>query len=188
MQWARSAGAIGGRDRRPGPRARSSRPTSAPKRGCRAARPGARKFPGPRSGAWDRRSSRWGPSRSPISPGKRNRLKIVLNIVPVRRLVSRPDGRYFDTPPRPPWQGRVAFLPYCVTTLKAVKPTPYPREPKTVGGHLKRRRHELGLRRKNVALLPQVGDFTVCCREKNETTPAGRCVVCYSINERSSVW
>ncbi len=55
--------------------------------------------------------------------------------------------------------------------LKAAKPTPYPREPQTVGDHLKRRRYELGLSQKEVRQQLQVGVMTLGRWENNQYTP-----------------
>ena len=71
-------------------------------------------------------------------------------------------------------QGRVAFLPYCEISLKTANPKPYPTDPKTVGGHLKKRRYELGLRQKDVAALLKVNEFTVCGWENDKKAPAVR--------------
>ncbi len=51
---------------------------------------------------------------------------------------------------------------------------PYPQEPETLGDHLKKRRHELSLFQKDVALRLSVNDWTICNWENNKTTPAVR--------------
>ena len=51
---------------------------------------------------------------------------------------------------------------------------PYVREPKTLGGHLNKRRHELGLFQKEVAERLDVDEWTVGNWEKGKTTPAVR--------------
>ena len=66
------------------------------------------------------------------------------------------------------------FLPFCKIALKAAKFTPYPQEPRSVGDHLKKRRYELGLFQKDVALALEVNDWTICNWENNKTTPAVR--------------
>lgn len=56
---------------------------------------------------------------------------------------------------------RVAFLPFTPVTLKALRPLPYAREPKTLGEHLRKRRLELGLLQKEVAKRLNVDESTV---------------------------
>ena len=50
----------------------------------------------------------------------------------------------------------------------------YPRDPKTIGDHIKKRRHELQMRQIDVALHLGVDEYTVCNWENNKTTPAVR--------------
>ena len=71
-------------------------------------------------------------------------------------------------------QGRVAFLPFCIINLTAVKPKPYSSNPATIGDHLKKRRHELGLRQKDVARQLRVNEFTVCEWEIGKKSPSIR--------------
>ncbi|MCZ6511384.1 MAG: helix-turn-helix transcriptional regulator, partial [Alphaproteobacteria bacterium] len=66
------------------------------------------------------------------------------------------------------------FLPYCKITLKAAKFTPFPKEPQSIGDHLTKRRYERRLFQKDVALLLQVDNWTVCNWENNKTIPAVR--------------
>ena len=49
---------------------------------------------------------------------------------------------------------------------------PYPREPTTLGDHLKKRRHELGLRQKDVAAQLGVTQGTILSWETHQTHPA----------------
>ncbi len=73
-------------------------------------------------------------------------------------------------------QGRVAFLPFCEISLKTANPKPYPTDPKTVGGHLKKRRYELGLRQKDVACRLGVNEDTILNWERGKTLPPVRLV------------
>ena len=66
---------------------------------------------------------------------------------------------------------RFAFLPFCKITLKAPKPRDYPSDPKTLGEHLKKRRHELGLFQKDVALRLRVNEWTFHNWETDKTEP-----------------
>ena len=70
--------------------------------------------------------------------------------------------------------GRVAFLPFCKIMLKAAKFTPYPKEPRTVGDHLKKRRYELGLFQKDVAEQLGVTADTVLNWEASTCSPSVR--------------
>jgi transcriptional regulator with XRE-family HTH domain len=58
--------------------------------------------------------------------------------------------------------------------LKAEKPKPYPKHPRTVGEHLLKRRHELGLFQKEAAQLMGMDHFTLLTWEKNQATPSVR--------------
>ncbi len=51
---------------------------------------------------------------------------------------------------------------------------PYPQEPETLGDHLKKRRYDLSLFQKDVALRLSVNDWTICNWENSKTTPAVR--------------
>jgi transcriptional regulator with XRE-family HTH domain len=66
-------------------------------------------------------------------------------------------------------------LPFCKISLKVAKPTPYPQEPQTLGDHFKKRRYDLSLFQKEVALRLSVNVYTIRKWENNKTTPA----VCY---------
>lgn len=67
-------------------------------------------------------------------------------------------------------------LPFCHVTLRAPKPKPpnYPRNPNTLGAHIRKRSPELGLLQREVA--KQIGaDATTIYRwENNETSPPVR--------------
>ncbi len=71
-------------------------------------------------------------------------------------------------------QGRVAFLPFCNVRLTALKPTPYPREPRTIGDHLKKRRCELGLRQIDAGKQIGVTADTILNWETNACPPSIR--------------
>lgn len=60
--------------------------------------------------------------------------------------------------------------------LKALRPLPYPRQPGTLGECLRKRRHELGLRQKDVARALGVSNSTVLHWEIDRTTPPVRYV------------
>jgi DNA-binding transcriptional regulator YiaG len=59
-------------------------------------------------------------------------------------------------------------------SLKAVKPKPYPKHPRTVGEYLLKRRRELGLFQKEAAQLMGVGHFTLLTWEKGQAAPSVR--------------
>lgn len=65
-------------------------------------------------------------------------------------------------------------LPFCHWTLTAPKPTAYPKELRTVGDHLKKRRLDLGLFQKDVALQLGVNESTILNWENNTCAPAIR--------------
>jgi DNA-binding transcriptional regulator YiaG len=65
-------------------------------------------------------------------------------------------------------------LPSCHLRLKAAKPKAYPVDPKTIGDHLKKRRHELGLFQAEAASQLGVGEFTLLTWEKGQATPSVR--------------
>ena len=71
-------------------------------------------------------------------------------------------------------KGRIAFLPFCKLTLKGAKSTPYPKELRTVGDHLRKRRLDLGLSQKDVALQLEVDKGKIWRWENNKTSPAMR--------------
>jgi DNA-binding XRE family transcriptional regulator len=56
-------------------------------------------------------------------------------------------------------------------TLRSRKPTPYPAAPGTLGDHLLKRRHELGLLQKHVAPSIGVNSWTLANWEKGYTNP-----------------
>jgi transcriptional regulator with XRE-family HTH domain len=64
-------------------------------------------------------------------------------------------------------------LPFCHIQLTARKPPSpaYPRELKTLGDHLRKRRLDLGLLQRDVAEKLQVNQMTVCNWETNRTSP-----------------
>lgn len=55
--------------------------------------------------------------------------------------------------------------------LKALRPLPYPREPITLGEHLRKRRGELGLQQRDVARQVGVNASTILNWETGRTTP-----------------
>ncbi len=55
----------------------------------------------------------------------------------------------------------MAFLPFVRICLTGRIPKPYPENPATLGEHLKKRRHELGLFQKGVAKLLEVNQWTL---------------------------
>ena len=71
----------------------------------------------------------------------------------------------------PQRHGRVAFFPFTPVCLKALKPLPYAREPKTLGEHLKRRRYKLGLRQKDAAGKLQISQSTYITWEADRVEP-----------------
>jgi transcriptional regulator with XRE-family HTH domain len=67
-------------------------------------------------------------------------------------------------------------LPFCHLRLRAKKPVDkgYPRELKTIGDHIRKRRLDLGLLQKGVALLICVDKTTIMNWERGHRTPALR--------------
>lgn len=67
-------------------------------------------------------------------------------------------------------------MPFCHVTRRGQKPLPaaYPRELRTLGDHLRKRRFDLGLRQRDVARLLGVDEMTVNNWERGRTTPAPR--------------
>ena len=64
-------------------------------------------------------------------------------------------------------------MPFChiqLTGYKALPPA-YPRELKTLGDHLRKRRLDLGLLQRDVAERLEVNQMTVCNWETNRTSP-----------------
>jgi DNA-binding XRE family transcriptional regulator len=62
-------------------------------------------------------------------------------------------------------------LPFCRVSLKAARPSKIPQNPHTLGDHIKKRRLELGLFQKDVALILGVDESSVTNWEKNRTKP-----------------
>ena len=72
----------------------------------------------------------------------------------------------------PKRQGYVTYLPPGVPiTLKALKPKPYPENPRTVGEHVRKRRLEAGLSQAALARTLRVSAFTIIGWEKGRITP-----------------
>jgi transcriptional regulator with XRE-family HTH domain len=70
---------------------------------------------------------------------------------------------------------RVAFpLPYIPLVFRWVRPKLYPESPTTLGEHLRKRRHELGLMQKEVASRLAVNTWTYLLWEQDRTTPTVR--------------
>lgn len=67
----------------------------------------------------------------------------------------------------------MAALPFCRVRLRAEKPKPaaYPKEPKTLGGHLRKKRLDLGLLQKDVAGQIGIDLKTLCNWEGQRTEP-----------------
>lgn len=66
-------------------------------------------------------------------------------------------------------------MPFCHVTLRGRKPREvYPEEPKTIGEPRKKRRLDLGLRQRDVALRVNAAEQTVCNWEKGRTEPGFR--------------
>ena len=71
----------------------------------------------------------------------------------------------------PHLQTRVAFLPFGPKLLKSLKPVTFDRSLPTLGDHLKKRRHELGLFQREVADRLDVDTWTYLLWEQNNTRP-----------------
>ena len=69
-------------------------------------------------------------------------------------------------------------MPSCHVRLIGCKPSPlpYPRELRTLGDHLRKRRLDLGLLQRDVAEILAVDKMSVCNWEVNRTSPALRFV------------
>ena len=67
----------------------------------------------------------------------------------------------------------IVALPNCQITLKAQKPLKkqYPKELKTIGDHIKKRRLDLDLLQKDVAELIGVQKDSICNWENNRSSP-----------------
>ena len=65
-------------------------------------------------------------------------------------------------------------MPFCHTALEAPKPPPpgYPRELRTLGAHLRKRRLDLGLLQREVAEQIGVDGTSICNWENNRTSPS----------------
>jgi DNA-binding XRE family transcriptional regulator len=70
----------------------------------------------------------------------------------------------------------IPALPFCHVKIQAQKPLPatFPREFKTLGDQLRKRRLELGLLQREVADRLGVDETTVYNWERNRTAPASR--------------
>ena len=66
------------------------------------------------------------------------------------------------------------MLPLRPNLLKTNKPLPYHNPPRTLGEHLRRRRHELGMFQKDVADRLGVNQWTLIGWEQNRKKPAVR--------------
>jgi transcriptional regulator with XRE-family HTH domain len=67
----------------------------------------------------------------------------------------------------------IPALPFCHLRLSTQKPksSVYPKELKTLGDHIRRRRLDLGLLQRQVAQLISVDVMTICNWERNESKP-----------------
>ncbi len=65
-------------------------------------------------------------------------------------------------------------LPYVPLVFRWVRPKPYPQNPTTLGQHLHKRRHELGLTQKQVAARLSVNTRTYFLWEHDRTIPTAR--------------
>ena len=63
------------------------------------------------------------------------------------------------------------FCPGVPISFKALRAKDYPISPTTLGGHLKKRRRELGVRQEDVAKLIRVGRDTYYDWENGRTKP-----------------
>ena len=88
-----------------------------------------------------------------------------LTVPPVRRF-------HVGTNPH----GRVAFLPYLPVTLKGLKPKDPDFEPRTLGEHVRKRRLELNLSRRQAADRFGVSCLTVLNWEKGNTRPSAESI------------
>ena len=85
---------------------------------------------------------------------------------------KRPLGLGVGSDGRIGWvRGVAAFLDFTPVCLKALRPLPYAREPKTLGEHLKKQRYELDLRQKDVAGRPQISQSTYISWETDGVEP-----------------
>lgn len=68
----------------------------------------------------------------------------------------------------------MAFLPFVSVCLTGKIPKPYLENPRSLGEHLKKRRHELGLFQKDVARLLGVNQWTLILWETDQARPFPR--------------
>ncbi len=66
------------------------------------------------------------------------------------------------------------MLSFCTAVRKRLKPLPYPREPKTLGDHMKKRRYDLHLFQKQVACRLKVNEWTIVNWENHKIIPEVR--------------
>jgi transcriptional regulator with XRE-family HTH domain len=78
---------------------------------------------------------------------------------------QRPRG----SPSQPHGHRCVAFLPFLRLKLKCRRPKDYSENPQTLGGHIKKRRLELGFTQNEAAALLRVDPLTVLNWEKERT-------------------
>ena len=76
----------------------------------------------------------------------------------------------------PPSRTRIPALPFCHYTLKGPRPKPNedPKQLKTLGDHVRRRRLDLELYQNEAALRIGVDKTTICLWETNHATPSVR--------------
>ena len=74
----------------------------------------------------------------------------------------------------------IPALPFCQTILKAPRPLPsaYPRELKTLGDHLKKKRLDSKILQRKVAQVLGADETSICNWENNRTSPALRVIPC----------
>lgn len=67
-------------------------------------------------------------------------------------------------------------MPFCHARLQALKPMSpeYPKELKTIGDHIRKRRLDLGLFQRQAAEQIGVSEATICNWERSETGPGVR--------------
>ncbi len=62
-------------------------------------------------------------------------------------------------------------MPFCQIRIIAEKPKPYASSPRHLGEHIKKRRFELALRQRDVALRLKITSFTLINWERGQTEP-----------------
>lgn len=91
---------------------------------------------------------------------------------------------------QPQGQSSVAFLPFLRITRIALRPRPFPADPKTVGEHLKATRLREGLLLKEAAKRFGVSPFTLSNWERGRTSPRvdlyGRVVAFLGVDPEAS--